>query len=162
MSADPALIATQTVESLTPFLPLLIKADSHAAEEAGSRLGSDAWESARRIWSRLQPAIDADPRASAAVLELAAAPNDSDLRAQLRIQLRRLVANDEELAVDLNQLIAAAPSPSNRDTGISISGPISADSFNIGIVLDDLHDGKGLDALPSAPVRTADSPPPVE
>jgi hypothetical protein len=162
MSTDPEVIAADTVAFLTPLLPILIKVGNDPADEAGARLGADVWHSARSIWSRLQPAIGADPRATAAVLELAAAPDDDDLRAQLRVQLRRLVAKDVQLAESLRQLLAAAPPARISITGIVHPGDVIGGN-QIGMVWGDCHPiGSGLDELPSSPPQTADKPPPVE
>jgi hypothetical protein len=137
MSEDLVHIATQTVAYLAPFVPWLVKVGEGAAEEAGSLLGTGAWNGAKRIWARLRPAIGADRDASAAMLELSASPDDEDLRAQFRVKLRRLLREDDELAADLVRLLADAP-PSMSQTGMVIRGNVRGGQ-QAGIVYGDMY-----------------------
>ena len=100
---DIATLAKDVTRFLTPFLPYLLKAGEKAAEEAGKELGSDAWERARGLWSRLRPQIEAKPTAREAVTNAAAAPQDEDAQAALRLQLRKLLAENEDLAREIGR-----------------------------------------------------------
>ncbi len=51
---DPSQLTQQLVSFLAPFLPYLLKVGEQAAEEAGKRLGADAWERAKALWGRLK------------------------------------------------------------------------------------------------------------
>jgi hypothetical protein len=137
MTEDLAQLAAELVAAFGPFTPFLVRAGERAAEEAAGRLGADAWEGAKRAWGRLRPAMDGDRRVSEAVLELSAAPDDPDLQGQLRYQLRRLLAQDDELASELAselaRLLAGTQPPAGSVIGINVNGGISGGT-NIGTV----------------------------
>ena len=105
---DIATLAKEVALFLTPFLPYLLKAGEKAAEEAGKELGGDAWDRAKGLWSRLRPQIEAKPAAQEAVTDAAAAPHDEDAQAALRLQLKKLLTENEELAREIGQQWAAA------------------------------------------------------
>jgi hypothetical protein len=106
----------------------LLKAGEKAAEEAGTKLGSAAWERAKGLWSRLRPQIEAKPTAQEAVTDAAAAPHDEDAQAALRLQLKKLFTENEELAREIGQQWAAA-----QAAGVTIiaSGERSVAAQNI-------------------------------
>jgi hypothetical protein len=141
MAVDLAQLVAQLVSELAPVAPWLVKVGEGAAGEAGSQLGGGALDGVRRIWGRLRPAVDADQRASTAMLELAAAPGNEDLQVQLRVQLVRLLAADPELATGLAHLVAGRRHPPIESvTGILHEGDMYGGS-QIGVVLGDLHQG---------------------
>ena len=125
---DIAALAKEVALFLTPFLPYLLKAGEKAAEEAGTKLGSAAWERAKGLWSRLRPQIEAKPTAQEAVTDAAAAPHDEDAQAALRLQLKKLFTENEELAREIGQQWAAA-----QAAGVTIiaSGERSVAAQNI-------------------------------
>lgn len=105
---DEATLPSNLVVFLLPFLPYLLKAGEKAAEEAGKKLGADAWEWAKTLWGKLRPNVEAKPSVREAVEDAAAAPDDADAQAALRLQLRKLFADDEALATEMAQLWAKA------------------------------------------------------
>jgi hypothetical protein len=117
---DLTYVSAQLAMYLAPFTPWLVKMGEGIADEAAG----DAWRSAKAIWARLRPAIRGDFRANEAVLELSAAPENEDLRAQLRVQLRRLLSDDDELASSLVELLKALPQPKVSVTGIVNRGDV--------------------------------------
>ena len=125
---DIATLAKDVTRFLPPFLPYLLKAGEKTAEEAGKELGGDAWECARGLWHRLRPQIEAKPTAREAVTNAAAAPQDGDAQAALRLQLRKLLAEDEDLAREIGRQWAAA-----QAAGVTIiaSGERSVAAQNI-------------------------------
>ena len=125
---DIATLAKEVALFLTPFLPYLLKAGEKAAEEAGKELGGDAWDRAKGLWSRLRPQIEAKPAAQEAVTDAAAAPHDEDAQAALRLQLKKLFTENEELAREIGQQWAAA-----QAAGVTIiaSGERSVAAQNI-------------------------------
>ncbi|MFN3742605.1 MAG: hypothetical protein ACK4VW_08055 [Anaerolineales bacterium] len=58
---DPSQLLPQLVSFLSPFLPYLLKMGEQAAEEAGKKLGMDAWERAKALWGRLRPKVASKP-----------------------------------------------------------------------------------------------------
>ena len=144
MADDLAQLAAQLVAGLAPVAPWLVKVGEGAAGEAGSRVGGGAVEGVRRIWARLRPAVDADERASSALVELAAAPDDEDLRAQLRVQFGRLLASDHQLAASLARLLAEQPRLAVKSmTGIVNQRDV-LDGQQVGIVFGDLQQSQPL------------------
>ncbi len=125
---DIATLAKEVALFLTPFLPYLLKAGEKAAEEAGKELGGDAWERAKGLWSRLRPQLEAKPTAQEAVTDAAAAPHDEDAQAALRLQLKKLLTENEELAHEIERQLAAA-----QAAGVTIiaSGERSVAAQNI-------------------------------
>jgi hypothetical protein len=89
---------------LTPFLPYLLKATEKAAEEVGKKFGAATWDRAKVLWGKLLPKVEAKPAAQEAVQNAAAAPNDEDIQAALRVQLKKLLAEDAALAGEIAHL----------------------------------------------------------
>lgn len=105
---DIATLAKEVALFLTPFLPYLLKAGEKAAEEAGKKLGGDAWERAKGLWGKLRPKVEAKPAAQEAVADAATEPENEDAQAALRQQLRKLLVEDDGLATEIGQQWAAA------------------------------------------------------
>ncbi len=105
---DIATLAKDIGLFLTPFLPYLLKAGEKAAEEAGKKLGGDAWDRAKTLWGGLRPKVEARPAAQEAVTDAATEPQNADAQAALRLQLRKLLAEDDELARAIGQQWTAA------------------------------------------------------
>jgi hypothetical protein len=87
-----------------PLLAYLLEAGEKAAEEAGKKLGGDAWDQAKGLWARLRPKVEAKPATQEAVRDAAAAPNDEDIQAALCVQLRKFLAEDAVLAGELERV----------------------------------------------------------
>lgn len=56
------------------------------------------------------------------VIELAQAPDDPDLQAALRVQIRRLLAADEELAAQVRAMVAEARAATAATVTVTASG----------------------------------------
>ncbi|MFN4294016.1 MAG: hypothetical protein ACK4JD_07785 [Thermoflexales bacterium] len=108
---DPSQFIPPFVSFLAPFLPYLLKMGEKAAEEAGKKLGAEAWERAKALWVRLRPAVVARPAAQEAVQDAAAQPQDEDALAALRRQLKKLLTEDPALAAEIAQLWGEAKPP---------------------------------------------------
>jgi hypothetical protein len=94
---DVSQLTSQLVQFLAPFLPYLLKAGEKAAEEAGKKLGADAWERAKSLWTRLR-----GKEKVARVAETAAAlPDNQALREALREEIARALAEDKALAAEI-------------------------------------------------------------
>ena len=100
----PQTLAQQIVSFLAPFLPYLLKVGEKAAEEMGENLGSEAWEKAKVLWSKLRPKVEAKPAAQEAAQDVATNPKDEDALAALRLQLKKLLAEDKSLAEEVARL----------------------------------------------------------
>jgi hypothetical protein len=101
---DVTTLAEDLAVFLSPFLPYLLKGGEKAAEEAGKKLGGDTWDRAKSLWAKLRPKVEDKPAAQEAVRDAAAAPNDEDIQAALRLQLRKLLGEDAVLAGEIERL----------------------------------------------------------
>ena len=88
-------LAGQVVVALVPYLSRLLSAAGQGilgglTDESESR----SWPLAKSLWNWLQPRIAAKPAALEAMRDVAERPNDHDAQAALRLQLRKLFAED--------------------------------------------------------------------
>ncbi len=90
---------------LAPFLPSLMKLGNKAAEAAAGKFGEDAWNKAKAIWEKLHPKVEAKEAASEAATDVANNPEDEDLQAALRVQLKKLLQQDEALTKAIAQIM---------------------------------------------------------
>ena len=81
---DVAILGKEITAFLAPFLPDLVKMGGVAAGEASKELSADALESAKALWGKLRPKVEAKPAAQEAVNDVVAAPKDEDAQASLR------------------------------------------------------------------------------
>jgi hypothetical protein len=105
---DPQLPA-QLVQFLAPFLPYLVKglklAGQEAAKALGEKAGEQGFEQAKTLWDKLRPKVEARPAALEAAQDAATHPDDEDALAALRLQLKKLLAEDDSLAQELARLL---------------------------------------------------------
>lgn len=103
---DAQTLAQQIALFLTPLLPALVKAASEkAVEEIGKKVGVEAWDKAKILWGKLRPKLDDRPAAQEAVQDVATNPQDEDAQAALRLQLRKLFAEDPAMADEVAHLV---------------------------------------------------------
>ncbi len=90
---------------LAPVLPFLLKVGSKAAEGAMQQVGVDTWGKAKAVWEKLRPKVEEKEAAKEAAEDVAAAPDDEDLQAALRVQLKKILEKNEALAKEIAQLM---------------------------------------------------------
>jgi len=133
---DVAKVANDVTGFLIPFLPYLLKVSEKAVEEVGKQLGRDAWEHAKALWIRLRPRVEANPGALEAVRDAAQAPADEDVQTALRVQLKKLLAEDQtlvgELARQLEAIKAAGIAIAAGERSVAIVGDTSGISIITG------------------------------
>ncbi len=116
---DPQLPA-QLVQYLAPYLPYLLKGLKLAGQEAAKKLGEKAGEQgldqAKTLWEKLRPKVEAKPAALEAATDVAANPKDEETLAALRLQLKKLLVEDEALAQELARLLQQAQAPGRTVT----------------------------------------------
>jgi hypothetical protein len=93
---------------LAPSLPYLLASGQKAAEEIGKEAGGDAWRASKSLWERLRPKIEARPAALEAAEDVASTPTDEDALAVLRVQLKKLLTEDEALAAEVARIYEEA------------------------------------------------------
>ena len=135
---DPQLPA-QLVQFLAPYLPYLVKGIKLAGQEAAKKLGEKAseqgFQSAKTLWDKLRPKVEARPAALEAAQDAAAHPDDEDTRAALRVQLKKLLAEDPALreeiarlwgeAIGVGEGTAFAHPLAGGDRSVAIGGNVS-------------------------------------
>jgi hypothetical protein len=126
---DLNAIARDVTSALAPFLPFLLKLGDKATEEAAKKVGAAAWDEAKAIWHRIHPSIETSSAATEAAADVVAAPGDTDVEAAFRVQVKKLLHADPQLAGDIQKLTQLNVSPQNRSisvggsaTGVFITG----------------------------------------
>jgi hypothetical protein len=113
---DVSELARDLAVFLAPFLPYLTKLGEQASEEAGKSLGAEAWQRAKALWARLSGGVEGKPALKEAAGDVTEDPADEDARAAFRLQIRKLLASDEELAGAIGGLLEEA-----RLSGVQVS-----------------------------------------
>jgi hypothetical protein len=141
---DPALLSNDLVVALAPFLPALLKLGESTATEMGKELGAEAGRWASELWQRLAHPIGAKPAAREAAEDVARDPDDEDARAALRLQLRKLLSEDETLADDVGRLFQQWSSDPRASVQVTAQGErsvaIGGDAAHSRISTGDQHD----------------------
>src|SRR5713226_7778564 len=96
-----APLSGQVVQILAPFLPYLLKVGEGLGTRAAQLMEDKGWNLASQLWGRLGSKVDARPSAREAAADLAAQPTDDDAQAVLRVQIKKLLAEEPELQRDL-------------------------------------------------------------
>lgn len=96
---------------LAPFLPFSLKLGDKASKKVGEKFGEDAWNKAKAVWAKLQLKMEANDAAKETVTDVASNLEDGDVQASLRVQLKKLLDQDQALAEAICQIMKAnAPS----------------------------------------------------
>ena len=131
-------VAGQVVAVLAPFLPRLLAAGGAIVEGAEHEVHERGWELAKSLWQRLRPGVEAKPAAREAAADVASHPDDVDVQASLRVQLRKLLSEDRALAEELARLLEAGrqagsvTTVSASDRGVAAGGDISGGTIITG------------------------------
>jgi transketolase len=83
---------------LSPCLPFLMKLGEKAAESASGKVGEDTWNTAKKIWDKLHPKIEAKEDAKIATEQLAAKPESEARKAVFQEELETLLKENPDLA----------------------------------------------------------------
>lgn len=113
---DIPLLAEALTQMLAPALPYLVQGGQDLVADAGKTLGTGAWERIKGLWARLQPRVEEKPAAQEAAQDVAEAPEDADALGALRLQLKKILAEDQAFAAEIAKLVEAAGGPSVQAT----------------------------------------------
>lgn len=104
-----ASIASAAVSLLVPYLKGL---GEELAKKAGGKIGETAGETAlskvKQLHSSIKAKFAAKPAAAEALDDLTKSPDDSDLQATVRTQLKKILSSDEDFAKELADLLKEA------------------------------------------------------
>jgi hypothetical protein len=150
---DPKLLADTLTTFLAPAMPFLVKGGEDLVKQAGKKLGEGGLDLAKKLWQKLRPKTEENPVAQKATKEIAAAPDDDDARAMLRLQLRKILEADPSLAAELERMmegvgVKTTYQAANYGSGAIAQGPgaVAAGQGGAavgGSVQGDLHVGGG-------------------
>jgi hypothetical protein len=106
---DPASLALIVTGVISRVLPYLVKmggamGDS-LAEETGRQFGPESWETAKIIWSKIMDKLFSKSESTIAVEDVVKSPEDPDNVASLRKEIRKLLEEDQSLAIDLEETV---------------------------------------------------------
>jgi len=120
------------VTLLSPCLPFLLNLGNKIVEGASQKIGEDTWTTAKAIWTKLHPHIEAKAAAMEAVTDLTNHPDDVDFQASFRVQLKKILEADPELSADITKILADAAQKSPQIGKFNID----ATGSNIGVIGD--------------------------
>ncbi|BAY92964.1 MULTISPECIES: hypothetical protein [unclassified Tolypothrix] len=112
---DIALI----VKFLAPCLPFLLNVGNKAIEGASQKVGEDGWNKAKAIWAKLHPKVEAKEAAKEAAADVAQNPDDEDLQASLRVQIKKILDADTALAEEIAKILQASSDKPGDNIAIS-------------------------------------------
>lgn len=120
-------LASDAVANLAPFLPFIHDATSGAAKKLGEKTTEAGLEYASRIWAWLHARSSSVPDMQAAALDVAQNPDEADLQAVLRVQIRKLLESQPKLEQELQAIVDSKPQQFNSvtasgDGAIAIGG----------------------------------------
>jgi hypothetical protein len=102
---DISLLAQTLAAVLAPALPYLVEGGKTLVAKAGEELADGAWDKIKALWGRLRSRVEAKPAAADAVADVVKAPQDKDSVEALRIQLKKILAEDEAFAAEIAELV---------------------------------------------------------
>lgn len=96
---------------ISPFLPYLVnlgrQSTEKLTEKASEQFSETAWQKAQVVWQKLHPKVRAKAAATEAIEDVVANPNDEEMQTVLRVQLKKLLQQDTELAHEIAGLLKA-------------------------------------------------------
>ena len=95
---DITILTIAAWQAIQPLLPLIV---TKGAEELGKRAVGEIWET-------VKGKFEGKPAAKEALNDLLTSPEDADLQAAFRVQLKKLLAEDTAFAAQLDGLLKAA------------------------------------------------------
>jgi hypothetical protein len=111
---------------LLSLLPYLLKIGDKVAEEAGKKIGGEAWDKAKALWDKLRRKKNVEQVAQTA----AALPDNQALREALREEIARALQEDSALREEIARLWGEAEAAGVTvtaigDRSVAIGGNVS-------------------------------------
>jgi len=134
---DIGALASSLTTALVPLLPFLLKAGEKAAEETGKAVAGQSLEWVKSLWTKLKPEVEAKPAALEAAQDVARAPEDEDLQAALRVQLKKLLTEDQSLAEEVSRWLdqgkaAGITVTASGERSVAIGGDVKGSTIVTG------------------------------
>ncbi|HSS77674.1 MAG TPA: hypothetical protein VLV54_13135 [Thermoanaerobaculia bacterium] len=122
---DLKLLADTLTAFLAPALPYLVSGGKGLIQEAGKKLGEDAPELLKTLWTKLRPKVEEKPAADEAAHDVAKSPDDDRSRTGLSIQLQKILEADSSLAAEVAKLLETSGSKTTYRAEVHGSGAIA-------------------------------------
>ena len=104
-----ATIASSTVSLLAPYLKSLGEGFAKkAGEEIGVKAGGTALSKAKQLYETVKAKFSPNPDTAKIIKALEKTPDDADVQAATRFQLKEMMVTDEALAKDLAIILKEA------------------------------------------------------
>ena len=134
---DTGALASSLTTAIVPLLPYLLKAGEKAAEETGTKVADQSLEWAKSLWVKLKAKIDAKPAALEAAQDAAQTPDDEDAQVALRVQLKKLLAEDESFAEEVRRWLeqgkaAGITVTASGERSVAIGGDVKGSTIVTG------------------------------
>ena len=113
-----AALATTTYIALQPYLPVLLT-------KAAEKIGEEVPPGIAKLWNGLRERFAHKPNAEESLKDLSTSPDDPDIQAAFRVQLRKLLEEDTGFADELNRLIDQAGAKTDYHAVLHGSGAIA-------------------------------------
>jgi len=140
---DVSLLADTVTQMLAPALPALVQGGQALVADAAKALGTGAWERITTLWDKLRGRVEQKPTAAAAVQDVVSSPKDPDALAALRLQIKKILTEDEAFAAEIAQLVGGSSFQANlQGSGGIAQGPGAVAAGAGGIAVGrDVHGG---------------------
>ncbi len=117
----PVLVASAWT-TLQPFLPVIA---TKAAEEIGKT-------SVDKIWTAIEKKFETKAAAKEAMQDVLKNPQDADSQGAFRLQLKKLLEEDNAFVSDLTKLLESAGSIEVGKGGVYVGGSVSGSNIITG------------------------------
>ena len=105
MNTEISQLVDEVTKLIAPFVPFLLKGGEKAFEEVGKKVGESGVEKVKLLWNRLQQKTSSTPALEESLKDVANAPDDSDSRASMRLQIKKLLTQVPSLADEIAELM---------------------------------------------------------
>ncbi|HYD68272.1 hypothetical protein [Azospirillum sp.] len=118
-------LAKEIVAVVAPALPLLQGVGDGILQQTGAKITDATLSLAKALWAKLGPRVADNPAAQAAAQEVTSNPDDEDTRAAFRLQVRKLLEADPQLAKDLQALLGQGNVVASGQGAVAIGGSVT-------------------------------------
>jgi hypothetical protein len=113
------LFVSQTLPILQPYLPLI-------AAKAAEKIGSELPAAVGKLWQAIHQKFEGKEAAREAVADLLKDPQNADVQAAFRLQLKKALAEDAQFGANFQELLSAAQAVAPQATvtgdGVIVQG----------------------------------------
>jgi hypothetical protein len=122
---DITAMARDVALFLAPVLPFFLALGGKAAEGGAQKLGADTVAKAGKLWATLRKSA-AEPEAiEAAAKDLFDLPEDGDAQGAFRLQVRKLLEANDDLAAEVAKILGEARQTSSYHAVVTGSGAVA-------------------------------------